>query len=140
MLGERTAEEIKIAIGLAFSLPDDRKAEVKGRDLVSGLPKTISVSAEEIRQAIEEPVNATVSAVKDTLDKAPPELAADVMDDGIVLTGGGALLQGLDERLKYETGMPIHIPSDPLTCVAIGSGKCLEEFETLKKVLISPSR
>ena len=140
MLGERTAEEIKIAIGSAYPLPDEPEAEVRGRDLVSGLPKTIVVSAEEIRQAIEEPVNATVSAVKNTLDKAPPELAADVMDNGIVLTGGGALLHGLDERLKHETGMPIHIPSDPLTCVVVGSGKCLEEFETLKKVLISSSR
>jgi rod shape-determining protein MreB and related proteins len=140
MLGERTAEEIKIAIGSAYPLPEESKAEVRGRDLVSGLPKTIVVSSEEIRQAIEEPVNATVSAVKNTLDKAPPELAADVMDTGIVLTGGGALLNGLDARLKHETGMPIHIASDPLTCVAIGSGKCLEEFETLKKVLISSSR
>jgi len=140
MLGERTAEEIKIAIGSAFPLPNQEKAEVRGRDLVSGLPKTIIVSAEEIRQAIEEPVNATVSAVKNTLDKAPPELAADVLDNGIVLTGGGALLNGLDERLKHETGMPIHIASDPLTSVAIGSGRCLEEFETLKKVLISSSR
>ncbi len=136
-LGERTAEEIKIAIGSAFPLPDESHAEIRGRDLVAGLPKTIIVSAEEIRKAIEEPVNATVDAVKNTLDKAPPELAADIMDKGIVLTGGGALLKGLDERLKHETGMPIHITENPLSSVVIGSGRCLEEFEALKKVLIS---
>jgi rod shape-determining protein MreB and related proteins len=140
MLGERTSEEIKMAIGSAFPLPDEPHAEIRGRDLVSGLPKTIIVSAEEIRKSIEEPVNAIIDAVKNTLDKTPPELAADIMDKGIVLTGGGALLKGLDERLKHETGMPIHIIDSPLSSVAIGSGKCLEEFEALKKVLISSSR
>ena len=140
MLGERTAEEIKMAIGSAFPLPDEPHAEVRGRDLVSGLPKTITVSAEEIRKAIEEPVNAAIDAVKNTLDKAPPELAADTMDRGIVVTGGGALLKGLDERLRHETGMPIHITENPLTSVAIGAGKCLEEFEALKKVLFTSSK
>ncbi len=140
MLGERTSEEIKMAIGSAFPLPDEPHAEIRGRDLVSGLPKTIIVSAEEIRKAIEEPVNAIIDAVKNTLDKTPPELAADIMDKGIVLTGGGGLLKGLDERLKHETGMPIHITENPLSSVAVGSGKCLEEFEALKKVLISSSR
>ena len=140
MLGERTAEEIKMAIGSAFPLADEPHAEIRGRDLVSGLPKTIIVSADEIRRAIEEPVNAIIDAVKNTLDKTPPELAADIMDKGIVLTGGGGLLKGLDERLKHETGMPIHITENPLSSVAIGSGKCLEEFEALKKVLISSSR
>jgi rod shape-determining protein MreB len=140
MLGERTAEEIKMAIGSAFPLPDEPHAEIRGRDLVSGLPKTIIVSADEIRRAIEEPVNAIIDAVKNTLDKTPPELAADIMDKGIVLTGGGGMLKGLDERLKHETGMPIHITDNPLDSVAIGSGKCLEEFEALKKVLISSSR
>ena len=140
MLGERTAEEIKMAIGSAFPLPDEPHAEIRGRDLVSGLPKTSIVSADEIRRAIEEPVNAIIDAVKNTLDKTPPELAADIMDKGIVLTGGGGMLKGLDERLKHETGMPIHITDDPLDSVAIGSGKCLEEFETLKKVLVTSSR
>jgi rod shape-determining protein MreB len=140
MLGERTAEEIKMAIGSAFPLPDEPHAEIRGRDLVSGLPKTIIVSADEIRKAIEEPVNAIIDAVKNTLDKTPPELAADIMDKGIVLTGGGGMLKGLDERLKHETGMPIHTTDNPLDSVAIGSGKCLEEFEALKKVLISSSR
>ena len=140
MLGERTAEEIKMEIASAFPLPEEQQAEIRGRDLVSGLPKTIIVSAEEIRRAIEEPVNAIVDAVKNSLDKTPPELAADIMDKGIVLAGGGSLLKGLDERLKHETGMPIHIAEDPLFAVAIGSGKCLEEFESLKRVLISSTR
>jgi rod shape-determining protein MreB len=140
MLGERTAEEIKMAIGSAFPMPDEPHAEIRGRDLVSGLPKTIIVSAEEIRKAIEEPVNAIVDSVKTTLDKCPPELSGDVMDRGIVLTGGGALLRGLDERLRHETGMPIHIADNPLHSVAIGSGKCVEEFEALQQVLISEPR
>lgn len=139
-LGERTSEEIKISIGSAFPFPDEAQAEIRGRDLVTGLPKTILVSAEEIRRAIEEPVNAIVDAVKNTLDKTPPELASDIMDKGIVLAGGGSLLKGLDERLKHETGMPIHIAEEPLWSVAIGSGKCLEEFESLKRVLISSTR
>jgi len=139
-LGERTAEEIKMAIGSAFPLPDEPNAEIRGRDLVTGLPKTIIVSSEEIRRAIEEPVNAVVDAVKSTLDRTPPELAADIMDKGIVLTGGGALLKGLDERLKHETGMPVHLTENPLSSVAIGSGKCLEEFEALKPMLIASSR
>src|SRR5256712_1762509 len=139
-LGERTSEAIKIAIGSAFPTADDMIAEIKGRDLISGLPKTIHVTSEEIRRALEEPVNSIIDAVKNTLDRCPPELAADVMDKGIVLTGGGALLRGLDERLKHETGMPIHVADNPLSCVAIGSGKCLEEFEVLKRVLVSSSR
>jgi rod shape-determining protein MreB len=140
MLGERTAEEIKMAIASAFPMPEEPSAEIRGRDLVTGLPKTIVVAAEEIRRAIEEPVNAIVDAVKNTLDKTPPELASDIMDKGIVLAGGGSLLKGLDERLKHETGMAIHIAEDPLFAVAIGSGKCLEEFEALKRVLISSTR
>jgi rod shape-determining protein MreB len=140
MLGERTAEEIKMAIGSAFPLPDEPHAEVRGRDLVSGLPKTIVVSADEIRKAIEEPVNAIVDAVKATLDRCPPELSGDIMDRGIVLTGGGALLHGLDERLRHETGMPIQITDNPLDSVAVGSGRCVEEFEALQQVLISEPR
>src|SRR5262249_28629672 len=140
MLGERTAEEIKIAIGSAFPAPEDSHAEIRGRDLVTGLPKTIVVSAEEIRKAIEEPVNAVVDAVKTTLDKCPPELSGDVMDRGIVLTGGGALLRGLDERLKHETGMPIIVADDPLQSVALGSGRCVEDFESLQQVLAAGPR
>ena len=140
MLGERTAEEIKMAIGSAFPSPEEPHAEIRGRDLVSGLPKTIVVSAEEIRKAIEEPVNSIIDAVKTTLDKCPPELSGDIMDRGIVITGGGALLKGLDERLRHETGMPIHLTDRPLDSVALGSGKCVEEFEALQQVLISEPR
>jgi rod shape-determining protein MreB and related proteins len=140
LLGERTAEEIKMAIGSACRLPDDQDAEIRGRDLATGLPKTILVSADDIRKALEEPINAIVNAVKSTLDKTPPELASDLMDRGIVLTGGGAMLRGLDERLRQETNMPIHIADQPLNAVAVGSGKCVEEFEALEKVLISEPR
>jgi rod shape-determining protein MreB len=140
MLGERTSEEIKMAIGSAFPSPDEPHAEIRGRDLVSGLPKTIVVSAEEIRKAIEEPVNSIIDAVKTTLDKCPPELSGDVMDRGIVITGGGALLKGIDERLRHETGMPIHLTERPLDSVALGAGKCVEEFEALQQVLISEPR
>ncbi len=140
LLGERTAEEIKMAIGSAYQLANENDAEIRGRDLATGLPKTITVTAAEIRKALEEPVNAIVNAVKQTLDKTPPELSSDLMDRGIVLTGGGALLKGLDERLRRETGMPIHIAERPLDAVVEGSGKCIEEFEALEKVLISEPR
>ncbi|MDQ1395407.1 MAG: rod shape-determining protein MreB [Acidimicrobiaceae bacterium] len=138
-LGERTAEEIKIALGSACPLEEELHAEIRGRDLITGLPKTIVTTTDEIREAIEEPVSSIVDAVKVTLDKTPPELAADIMEQGIVLTGGGALLHGLDARLAAETGMPIVIANNPLHSVAIGSGQCLEEFEALKQVLISSS-
>ncbi len=136
-LGERTAEEVKIALGSAWPLQEELHAEIRGRDLVTGLPKTIVTTTEEIREAIEEPVSAVVDAVKVTLDKTPPELAADIMETGIVLAGGGALLHGFDARLQHETGMPIVIADNPLACVAIGSGQSLEEFEALKGVLFS---
>ena len=129
-----------MAIGSAFPTLDEPHAEIRGRDLVSGLPKTITVTSEEIRKAIEEPVNQIVDAVKTTLDTCPPELSGDIMDRGIVLTGGGALLKGLDERLRHETAMPVHITDNPLHSVAIGSGKCVEEFEALQQVLISEPR
>src|ERR1700736_662903 len=135
-LGERTAEEIKIALGSACPLEEELHAEIRGRDLITGLPKTIVTTTEEIREAIEEPVSAVVDAVKVTLDKTPPELAADIMEQGIVLTGGGALLHGLDARLAAETGMPIIIANNPLHSVAIGGGRCLEEFDVLNGVLI----
>jgi rod shape-determining protein MreB len=131
-LGERTAEEIKITLGSAYPLEEELHAEIRGRDLLSGLPKTVIVSTEDIRRAIEEPVTAIIDAVKSTL-------AADLMEQGVVLTGGGSLLHGLDARLQHETGMPIVVARDPLNCVAIGSGQCLEEFEALKQVLITSS-
>src|SRR5947208_2010004 len=138
-LGERTAEEIKIALGSAYQLEEELHAEIRGRDLITGLPKTIVTSTEEIRDAIEEPVSAIVDTVKVTLDKTPPELAADIMEQGIVLTGGGALLHGLDARLQAETGMPIIIAKNPLHSVVMGSGQCLEEFDVLHHVLFSTS-
>jgi len=134
-LGERTAEEIKIALGSAYPLEEELRAEIRGRDLVTGLPKTIVTSTEEVRRAIDEPVTAIVDSVKVTLDKTPPELAADIMEAGIVLTGGGAMLHGLDVRLQQETGMPIVIANNPLFSVALGAGQCLEEFNVLRQVL-----
>src|SRR6266478_1121059 len=131
-LGERTAEEIKIALGSAYQLEEELHAEIRGRDLITGLPKTIVTSTEEIRDAIEEPVSAIVDTVKVTLDKTPPELAADIMTRGIVVTGGGAMLLGLSERLSHETGMPLVIAANPLYSVVQGSGQCLENFDVLK--------
>src|SRR5206468_3422159 len=136
-IGERTSEEIKMALGSAFELEEELNAEIRGRDLITGLPKTIVTSTKEIREAIEEPVTAIVDAVKVTLDKTPPELAADIMEQGIVLTGGGALLHGLDARLSSETGMPIVMAKNPLHCVAIGGGQFLEEFAALKSLISS---
>ena len=135
MLGERTAEQIKMAVGSAFPLADEPSAELRGRDLISGLPKTIVIDSAEIRLAMEEPLTQIVDAVKSTLDRCPPELAADIMDRGIVLTGGGALLRGLDERLRHETGMAVSIAENPLSSVALGAGRCIEEFDTLQQVL-----
>jgi len=141
MLGERTAEEIKMAIGSAYPDEEDEPhAEIRGRDLVSGLPKTVVISAEEVRRAIEDPVNSIVDAVKTTLDKCPPELSGDIMDRGIALTGGGALLRNLDERLREETGMPIHLVDNPLDSVVLGTGKCVEDFESLRQVLVPEPR
>ena len=140
MLGERTAEEVKIRVGSAFPLVRDTEAEIRGRDMVSGLPRTVLVSSSEVRQALEEPVHAIVDAVRATLDQTPPELAGDIMDRGIVLTGGGALLTGLDERLRHETGMPVHVAEDPLTSVAMGAGRCVEDFDALQQVLVADRR
>lgn len=140
MIGERTAEEIKKTIGAAYPKLKDEKMDIRGRDLITGLPKNVVISSSEIMDAIKEPVNSIVDAIKYTLEKTPPELAADIMDRGIMLTGGGALLSGLDKLIREETGMPVYIAEDPLDCVAMGSGKALEEIETLKKVLISPKK
>jgi len=140
MLGERTAEEVKIELGSAFPLAVEPQADVRGRDLVSGLPRSVPVSSADVRLALEEPLQDIVDAVRTTLDKTPPELAGDIMDRGLVLTGGGALLRGLDERLRHETGMPVHVADDPLHSVAVGAGRCVEEFEALQQVLVSESR
>jgi len=139
MIGERTAEEIKIQIGSAYPVGDEEDAEVRGRDLLTGLPKNVILSSEEIRMAIEEPLSAIVLAIKSTLEKTPPELSSDIMDRGIVMTGGGSLLHGLNDRIRQETGMPVHVTDDPLICVAMGSGIALSEINTLRKVLIGTS-
>jgi rod shape-determining protein MreB len=134
-LGERTAEDVKIAIGSAFPGGEEPSAEIRGRDLVTGLPKTITVGSAEIRTAIEEPVSHVIDAVTATLDSCPPELSGDVMDRGIVLTGGGGLLRGLDERLRHETGLAVNRVDNPLQSVALGAGRCVEEFDALQRVL-----
>jgi rod shape-determining protein MreB len=137
LIGTYTAEQIKIKIGSAFELEESLTIEIKGRDLVNGIPKTIEVTDSEIREAIEYAVSKIIEAIKVALEKTPPELSADIVDRGIVLTGGGALLRGLDKRLSAETGLPIIIADDPLTAVALGSGKALDEIKLLKKVCIS---
>jgi rod shape-determining protein MreB and related proteins len=133
LIGQQTAEELKLEIGSACPMPEELQAEIRGRDMVSGLPKTVVLTSEEIRQALEEPLVQIIDAVKETLDRTPPELASDIMDRGIMLAGGGSLLQGLDERLREETQMPSHLAESPLTCVAVGSGRSLEEFEAIHR-------
>jgi rod shape-determining protein MreB len=134
LIGQQTAEEVKLEIGSASTLPEELTTEIRGRDMVTGLPKTILLSSTEIQAAIEEPVGQIVSAVKDTLDRTPPELAGDIMDRGITLAGGGALLQGMDERMRVECQMPAQLTESPLTCVAVGSGRSLEEFEVIHRM------
>ncbi|MFV2194841.1 rod shape-determining protein [Nocardiopsis sp. LOL_012] len=141
MIGERTAEELKMAIGSAYPTAEEElQAEVRGRDLISGLPKTIVLSESDVRQALEEPVTTIIDAVRTSLDKCPPELSGDIMDRGVAVTGGGALLRGLDERLLHETGMPIHVADNALDSVAIGSGTCVENYERLHQVLVPERR
>jgi len=135
LLGDRTAEQLKMAIGSAWPFVDEPNAEIRGRDLVTGLPKTVIITAAEVREAIEEPLQGVIDAIKFCLDKTPPELSADVMERGIVITGGGALLRGLDVRIANETGTPVITADRPLHSVVLGSGKCLEEFDMLQEVL-----
>lgn len=140
LIGERTAEEIKIAIGSAYPLREEQAVDVRGRDLVSGLPRTVRMTSAEIREALREPVAAIVDAVKQTLERTPPELSADIVERGIVLAGGGSLLRGLDRLLAEETGMPVTLTDDPLSAVVLGTGRALEEIDTLKKVLVTSRR
>ncbi len=134
-IGDRTAEEIKIQMGSAWPMEEELTADIRGRDLVSGLPRTIQLTTEHVREALAEPTSAIVDAVKTTLDKTPPELAADIMEDGIMLTGGGALLGGLDQRLSHETGMPIRVADEPLYSVVIGSGRALENIDAMRGLM-----
>lgn len=136
MIGERTAEDIKIKIGSAYPLDEEMTLEVKGRDLVAGLPKSVTITSEEIREALQEPVRAILETAKVSLERTPPELAADLIEHGIVMAGGGSLLRGLDKLISEETGLPVHVAEDPLTAVAWGTGKVLDEMRYLKKVTV----
>jgi len=140
LIGEKTAEEIKCTIGSAVPLEEELTMIVKGRDLVKGVPKTIEISSIEIREALNEPISTMVDAVRISLERTPPELASDILDRGIILTGGGALLKGLDERLREETNLPIHVAEDPLTCVVRGAGKILDDIENYSKLLLRSRR
>lgn len=137
MVGERTSEDIKIKIGSAYPLEEEMSVEVKGRDLVAGLPKTVTVTSEEVREALQEPLRAILEVIKMSLERTPPELAADLIDHGIVMAGGGSLLRGLDKLISEETGLPVHITEDPVTAVANGTGRVLSEIQYLKKVTVS---
>jgi rod shape-determining protein MreB len=134
MIGERTAEEIKIKIGSAYPMDKETTMEVKGRDLVAGLPKTLSITSQEVREALLEPISTIVESVRVTLERCPPELSADLVDRGLVLAGGGALLRGLDKLLSEETGLPVHVAEDPLSAVAEGTGRSLQEIKFLRQV------
>jgi rod shape-determining protein MreB len=130
LIGERTSEQLKISIGSAYALPEEISYEIKGRDLVNGLPRSVRINSAELREAIQDPVREIVETVKATLEQSPPELSADIMERGIVLAGGGALLRGLDQLLSHETQIPVHIADDPLTCVALGTGETVEAWDT----------
>ncbi len=137
-IGERSAEEIKIKIGSAFPLEKEETLELKGQDLVAGLPKTLTVTSEEIRSALKEPVSEIISAIRMTLERTPPELAADIVERGMILTGGGAMLRGLDRLISEETKLPVIVAEKPIECVVLGAGKALEEMDRLKEVLATP--
>ena len=134
-IGDRTAEEIKVHMGSAWPLDDELTADIRGRDLISGLPRTLALTTEQVREALSEPVTAIVDAVKTTLDRTPPELAADIMEQGVMLTGGGALLAGLDRRISHETGMPVNIAREPLYSVVLGSGRALENIDAMRGLI-----
>lgn len=141
MIGERTAEEVKLHIGAAIvEASENQKKEIRGRDMITGLPKTIEVCAEDIRTALKESITRIIESVKRTLEQTPPELASDVMDKGIIMTGGGSLLRGLDRLISQETGMPVHLAENALDCVVLGTGKVLDEIDVLRRVLISPKK
>jgi rod shape-determining protein MreB len=137
LIGERTAEEVKIKLAQLYGNGEIKTMQVKGRDLRAGVPKTIDITSDEVREAMSEPVGIIVEAIKQTLERTPPELAADIVDNGIMLTGGGALLGGLDKLLMQETGLPVSVAEDPLSCVVYGSGKALDELDLLKEVSLS---
>jgi rod shape-determining protein MreB len=138
LVGERTAEDIKIAIGSAYpGTHDEQRVTLRGRDLLTGLPRAVEINAEQVREALENAVGQIVDTIKDTIEETPPELVADIMDQGIVLAGGGALLLGLDRRVAEATQMPVHIAEDPLTCVARGTGMVLEDLDVMERTLVA---
>ena len=137
MIGERTAEEIKIRIGSAYPLEEEMTMEVKGRDILAGLPKTITVTSEEIREALSETVASILDAIRIALERTPPEISADLIDRGLILAGGGALLRGLDKIIAEETGLPVRISEDPLTAVALGTGRYLSDIDLLKRLSVN---
>ena len=137
MIGERTAEETKIKIGSAFPMEEETTMEVRGRDILAGLPKTITVSSEEVREALSEPISQILEAIRITLERTPPELSADLISRGLILAGGGALLRGLDKLISEETGLPVHIADDPLTAVALGTGRYLSDIGLLKRLSVN---
>jgi rod shape-determining protein MreB len=139
VIGERTAEDVKIKIGSAYPLPNESSMSITGRDLVTGLPKTVEISSEEVREALSEPVAALVERVRSVLERTPPELAADIVEKGITLTGGGALLRGLDRLIEAQTDVPVHIAEDPLTCVAVGTGLYLDMVDKMPASVVSPA-
>ena len=140
LIGERTAEDVKMTIGSAYPYEGEEEMEIKGRNLLDGLPKNIMLSPAEVREALSDPVSQVLDAVRTTLEKTPPELSADIIDHGITLTGGGALLKGLDRLIAHETGMPVLVADNPLDCVATGSGMVLEDLDRLKEALSDEDR
>ena len=140
LIGERTAEDIKINIGSAFPLEEEATMDIKGRDLMDGLPKNIQITSEEIREALADPLSMVLDAIRTTLEKTPPELSADIIDHGVTLTGGGALLRGLDQLIEKETGMPVHIAESPLDCVAMGTGRVLDDIDRLRDLLADDAK
>jgi rod shape-determining protein MreB len=137
LIGERTAEQVKMEIGSAFPLDQPKTMEIKGRDLMEGVPKSVIVSDEEIREALDECINIIINSIRVVLERTPPELSADIADRGIVLAGGGALIKNLDKRIREETGLPVMLAENPLSCVVLGTGKMLSEFELLRKIAIN---
>ena len=134
MIGERTAEQIKMELGSAYKIDEENASmDIKGRDMITGLPKIVTITESQIREALKEPVYAIIESIKTTLEKTPPELSADIMEKGIMLAGGGALLKGLDKLINHETNMPVHIAETPLDCVVLGAGKALDNFDELSK-------
>ena len=140
LIGERTAEDFRSNIGSAFPLEEEATMDIKGRDLMDGLPKNIQITSEEIREALADPLSMVLDAIRTTLEKTPPELSADIIDHGITLTGGGALLRGLDQLIEKETGMPVHIAESPLDCVAMGTGRVLDDIDRLRDLLADDAK